>query len=193
MKKKSTNFSIQSFNKKKPRQGSNLSESGTKEALDEGEHEHVEEARRHAGGGPEVRQGAEGEGDARRSEGGARRPRQGAPVDDVAALHDGAGQPHPDSHEELPRPFPPRTHRRRRRSGHRRPRPWTSGGRELLAEEGGEGGGGLGPESDSNDCNGRRHGGPTASTRLLGTNNNFITSESEILPKMGYLLMKFSL
>jgi hypothetical protein len=79
-----------------------LAKGRAEEALGEGEHEHVEEPRRHAGCGPEVRHGGESERDAGGRDGEPVVVGQRAAVDDVAALHDGAGEPHAHRLHQLP-------------------------------------------------------------------------------------------
>lgn len=78
-----------------------LAEGWAEQPLGEGEDKHVEEARRDAGSGPQVRPGGKRERDSR---GGDGEPILGqrAAVDDVAAGHDGAGQSHAHSLHQLP-------------------------------------------------------------------------------------------
>lgn len=74
---------------------------GTKEAFHKSEDEHVEEAGCDAGGRPEVGHGGDGEGDAGGGKGEASGSGQGASVNDVSALHDGAGESHAHPDEEI--------------------------------------------------------------------------------------------
>lgn len=83
------------------KQRRDLAEGGAKDALDEGKDEHVKEAGGDAGGGPEVGDGGEGEGDAGGGESEAGGAGKGTAVDDIAALHNGAGEPHPHPDEEV--------------------------------------------------------------------------------------------
>jgi len=121
-----------------------LAEGRAEEALGEGEHEHVEEPRRHAGGRPEVRHGGESERGAGGRDGEPVVVGQRAAVDDVAALHDGAGEPHAHRLHQLP------PQRRRDAAELRRHRPERRGGGarrptapapEQRVVEGEEGGG----------------------------------------------------
>jgi hypothetical protein len=91
------------------------------EPLREGEDEHVEEARRDAGGGPEVGRGGERQRGPRGGDGEPVGVGQSAAVDDVAARHDGAGEPHAHRLHQLPPQL--RRHRPERRGDAPRPRP----------------------------------------------------------------------
>ena len=117
-----------------------LAEGRAEEALGEGEDEHVEEPRRDAGRGPEVRHGGERERDAGGGDGEPVVLGESAAVDDVAALHDGAGEPHAHRLHQLPAQLRSdaaelRRHRPERRGGGARRPPAPAPEERVVAGE----------------------------------------------------------